>query len=60
MDNLPDVRPYLYYVGYWGYWELEGAVAPAALDAMDRAQTEDYYVKLGKAHLISERGKGNG
>jgi hypothetical protein len=57
---LADIRPYLYYVGYWGHWEIEGAIEPAGLKALNRAETEDFYVKLGRAYLMEERRKGWG
>lgn len=53
--RLPDVRPYLYYAGYWGHWEVEGAEMPPALRLMNRAQVEDYYVCLGRMYLRAAR-----
>jgi hypothetical protein len=60
MSRLPDIRPYLYYVGYWGHWEVEGAVPPSTLNNLDRAGIEEMYVRMGRAYLLSERAKGRG
>jgi hypothetical protein len=60
MYSLPDVRPYLYYMGYWGHWELEGASAPPAIETMKIEDVEYLYVRMGRDYLCSERKKGRG
>jgi hypothetical protein len=58
--RLPDIRPYFYYVGYWGHWEVKGAVPPPTFKDLDRAGVEEMFVRMGRAYLLSERAKGRG
>lgn len=56
MDSAADVRPYLMFLGVWF---SKRYLPPAYRDKSDLEQG-DYYVKKGKALLLScwKRGKG--
>lgn len=54
-SRLPDVRPYLYFVGFVAGDRTE-------LDMVNLAanEVEDYFVKAGRNFLMRERDQGNG
>ena len=49
---MRDVRPYLYYVGYYC---SEPTEKQPELEKKDRAEVEDEYVKRGRVYLLQER-----
>jgi len=57
ISRLRDVRPYLYYVGYWSEENGTGQVEFEKGEAID---VGDLYVRKGREHLMKERSKENG
>jgi len=54
---LRDVRPFLFYVGFWS-----GSLShnQAELEKLEPAVVEEGYVKLGRQYLIQERERKRG
>jgi hypothetical protein len=55
--SLPDVRPYLYYVGYHSSrrMNLQGQI-----ESLDPSEVEQAYVVAGRQYLLNERERGRG
>jgi hypothetical protein len=55
IHRLPDVRPYLYHVGY-----CAGDSSELNIDRWDASQVEEYFVKAGREYLLVEWERGLG
>lgn len=50
--RLRDVRPYLYYVGYWS---VPPSQSQPEVEKLGPAAVEDAYVRMGRMYLIEQR-----
>jgi len=57
ISRLRDVRPHLYYVGYWS--ETSGT-GQAEFEKGEAIDVENRYVNKGREHLMKERSNENG
>jgi hypothetical protein len=57
LPSLPDVRPYLYYVGYHSSrrMNLQGQI-----ESLTPSEVEQAYVVAGRQYLLNERERGRG
>jgi hypothetical protein len=51
-SRLPDVRPFLYCVGYW---HGNRSSLSKDLDSYPDGFVEDFFVKAGREHLLAEK-----
>jgi hypothetical protein len=55
IQSLPDVRPYLYHVGY-----CAGDRSKLDVEKWDAPQVEEYFVEAGREYLLVEWDRGLG